>query len=319
MKKTSKGYLYFILISMAFYLLGGNILKFLVVQLNLNIGVANSISHFSIFIPGAILFILVTGSSFKEALNLRKTPIINLLLAVAMGMASYPLITFLANISQIIAPNDSVNQFAQQTSSIGFVGMFIAIAVTPAITEEITLRGIVLSCFNDENIFITAIINGILFGVFHNNSAQFLYAFVLGFIFALMVRYTGSILVSMICHLTINGTQVIISNAVLSNPKFSEEIAQAQQQITSAERASALITLLPAVVVSITLIVLILNKMKSVGEREALNRGIQDNEVIQENNNELKLKKGTWKLFINIWTILIAVMYTLLALAKYIV
>ena len=58
------------------------------------------------------------------------------------------------------------------------------IAFMPAITEEITLRGIVLSGYDDKNRLKSALVIGLFFGIFHLDANQFLYATVLGFILA---------------------------------------------------------------------------------------------------------------------------------------
>lgn len=325
MKKTSQAYVYFIAVVLLFYLVGPFIGQYLLVNLNLNIGVANSITHFSIFVPAVIVFILITKSSFKEVLSIRKTPWLNILLAVALAVVCQPVMSFLANLTQVFAPDNSVTDFMGQVNSLSFMGMFFAMAVTPAITEEITMRGVILSRFNNVNVYIAATINGLLFGIFHNNSSQFLYAFALGFVLALIVRYTGSIFVSMICHMAINGTQVILSKVLVFNPKFSDEISQAQSQITPSERLAMLPALVPLVVASIVLIVLIVNGMKHISEK-AENKKLeelslkssenQESDIRYENNessiiaiNKIPAKKSDWKLFINVWTIIIYALF----------
>ena len=37
----------------------------------------------------------------------------------------------------------------------------------PAITEEITIRGVVLAGYDDENIFVSAVVTGLFFGIMH--------------------------------------------------------------------------------------------------------------------------------------------------------
>ena len=75
-----------------------------------------------------------------------------------------------------------------------YIILLLLIAVLPAITEEITIRGVVLSGYEDKNIYLAASITGLLFGIMHLDPQQFLYAAVLGFVLALVVRITNSII-----------------------------------------------------------------------------------------------------------------------------
>nr|WP_286172887.1 CPBP family intramembrane glutamic endopeptidase [Caproiciproducens sp. MSJ-32] len=89
------------------------------------------------------------------------------------------------------------------------------IAVLPSISEEITIRGIVLSGYEEKNKYIATAVTGLFFGILHLDPHQFLYTTILGFIFALVVRITNSIYSSMLMHFIINGTSATL--AKLSN------------------------------------------------------------------------------------------------------
>ena len=92
--------------------------------------------------------------------------------------------------------------------------IFIIGCCFPAITEEITIRGIVLSGYDNKNIYVACIASGLLFGIMHLDPQQFLYATVLGFILALVVRITNSIFASAIIHFIINGTSITMQKIV---------------------------------------------------------------------------------------------------------
>ena len=49
-----------------------------------------------------------------------------------------------------------------------------------------------------------ALMSGLLFGCFHLNINQALYAFVMGIVFAYMVEATGSLWSSVIAHFAVN-------------------------------------------------------------------------------------------------------------------
>ena len=68
--------------------------------------------------------------------------------------------------------------------------------------------------YENKNKYVSAIVTGLFFGILHLDPQQFLYAAVLGFILALVVRVTNSIFSSMIMHFIINGTSVTMAKLV---------------------------------------------------------------------------------------------------------
>ena len=102
----------------------------------------------------------------------------------------------------------NVGEFVNNIISAPYILLLAVMALLPAISEEITLRGVILSGYNNKNRYVAAAITGLFFGILHLDPQQFLYTAALGFIFALVVRITGSIYSSMIMHFIINGTSV---------------------------------------------------------------------------------------------------------------
>jgi membrane protease YdiL (CAAX protease family) len=64
----------------------------------------------------------------------------------------------------------------------------------------------------------------------HLNGQQFLYAFVLGSIFAYIVRVSGSIFTSMIAHFTVNGIQVTMAEISMKVSKLSIKYGETSGQ-----------------------------------------------------------------------------------------
>ena len=107
--------------------------------------------------------------------------------------------------------------------------LLLLIAVLPAITEEITIRGVVLSGYEDKNIYLSCAITGLLFGIMHLDPQQFLYAAVLGFILALVVRTTNSIFASALIHFLINGTSITLQKLLSLIPENTSVMDQAAE------------------------------------------------------------------------------------------
>lgn len=167
-------------------------------------------SHLILFLIPAIIYLLVTKSSFKDTLRLNKLHWQDTLLIILLGFVVQPVMIFFSLISQFFF-NNNIGSFISEITSTPYILLLGLVALLPSITEEITIRGIVLSGYNDKNKYVAAAITGLFFGILHLDAQQFLYAAVLGFIFALVVRITDSIYASVIIHFIVNGTSVTLA------------------------------------------------------------------------------------------------------------
>ena len=87
---------------------------------------------------------------------------------------------------------------------------FFLIAITPAILEEILMRGIILDGYRNKSRLVAAIMNGFMFGMLHLNSFQFFHTFIAGIIASYLVFATNSIFAGMLIHIINNGLPLII-------------------------------------------------------------------------------------------------------------
>ena len=112
-----------------------------------------------------------------------------------------------------------------------YIILLLLVAVLPAITEEITIRGVVLSGYEDKNIYLSSMVTGLLFGIMHLDAQQFLYATILGFVLALVVRITNTIFASALIHFLINGTSITIQK-IMSLTYNNNTIIQESTEIS---------------------------------------------------------------------------------------
>lgn len=124
------------------------------------------------------------------------------------------MLTALLSIAGALFPKIFVqyNQVMDHLSadSIG-ITMFYVLLVGP-ISEEFIFRGAILDRFHLAFPFwIANTLQAFLFGVYHMNLIQGLYAFLLGILLG-MIRYvTGTILANITAHILFNGTSYAIS------------------------------------------------------------------------------------------------------------
>lgn len=93
----------------------------------------------------------------------------------------------------------------------GFVGVFLAVAVLPAILEECLFRGALLSGLKQFGETAAVLICGGLFALYHQNPAQTLYQFCCGVAFALVAIRAKSVLPTVLSHFVNNAVILILT------------------------------------------------------------------------------------------------------------
>ena len=224
MKKVLKANIYFLSI-LIIEILGPYALRPIYIALGVSdIRLILLFNHLILFLIPAIIYLLVSKSSIKETLKLNKLHWQDILLIILLAFMVQPVMTFLSLISTFFF-NNEVGSFIYEIISTPYILLLGLVALLPSITEEITV---------------------LFFGIFHLDGQQFLYATVLGFIFALVVRITNSIYSSMIMHFIINGTSVTlakISKIITESLPISVETTEfSLNNIGSKEKLLLLIT-----------------------------------------------------------------------------
>ena len=215
MKKVSKANTYFlIIILLQLFLPVHLVFKWFNIT---DIKLMLLISHVITFIFPAIIYLIITRQSVKSTLKLNKLYFKDALLIILLAFVCQPIMTFFSLISQFFFENE-IGNFVTGIVDSPYIILLLVIAVLPAITEEITIRGVILSGYEDKNIYLACSITGLLFGIMHLDPQQFLYAAVLGFVLALVVRITNSIFSSALIHFLINGTSITLQKLLTLLP-----------------------------------------------------------------------------------------------------
>ncbi|MBU3109873.1 CPBP family intramembrane glutamic endopeptidase [Clostridium gasigenes] len=183
------------------------------------------LNHAIMFLIPAIIYVIVTKSSARDTFKLNKLYLKDVLLIILLGFVCQPIMTFFALITSFFFEN-KIGAFMTGIGSTPYILLLMLVAVLPAITEEVTIRGVVLSGYDNTNKYKAALVTGLFFGMLHLDPQQFLYATVLGFILALVVRATKSIFATAIIHFLINGTSVTMQKLI--NIIFGKEYLMEQ-------------------------------------------------------------------------------------------
>ena len=167
-------------------------------------------------IPGAMIFLLVLLLMFVTL------PFINWLVSINEMMK---LPSFLQGIEQWM--KDSEDQATQLTVAFldvrttgGFLVNMFAIAILPAVGEELLFRGVLQRLFGEwfRNIHVAIFFTAFIFGVIHMQFYGLLPRMMLGVIFGYLYYWSGSLWAPIFAHFLNNGAVVMAS--FLSNLKI---------------------------------------------------------------------------------------------------
>ncbi len=170
-----------------------------------------------IIVTPAIVYLLICRSNPLKALRFKRIKVSNVFLLILFTYLITPVISLVNAISLIFSKNEIIDSVSGITEKNGLLIGLLSAAVIPAIFEEAVFRGVLYNEYHKVNKRVAIFLSALLFGLLHQNLNQFMYAFVIGIIFALVIEATDSIVSTMIIHFFINGTSVVLNYLL---PKF---------------------------------------------------------------------------------------------------
>jgi membrane protease YdiL (CAAX protease family) len=121
---------------------------------------------------------------------------------------------------------DSLESYEQLISSM--IGqsptwlILLTIGIVAPIAEELLFRGLVFHMFNRHmNVKVALIVQGLLFGAFHMNLVQGVYASVLGIVLGIAYLLTGSLWIPIIIHIVNNSVALLLPEVWMNDPLIS--------------------------------------------------------------------------------------------------
>lgn len=221
----------------------------------------------------AIIYLIAAKLPVKKTLKLNTLSLPAIMICLLIGILLYPMSLFLGTLAQLFFHN-YLQDAVLTMQSMPLWAFILTIAVTPAICEELAMRGVVFSGYGRINMKKAALMNGLLFGILHLNFQQFFYAFLIGVILAYMVDSTRSLYSSMLAHFACNGVSALISYFALklmtSNPGGEIE------NITSLPTAAIIISLIVQFIifaVCLTAIIFLIKLLYSI-TRNRMREGV---------------------------------------------
>lgn len=263
MKKILRSNLFF-LILILLQLFGGFII--LPIKMILHISKISELlllTQILFLIIPVIVYVIVTRQSFVKVLRIKKLSLENIGYIIIISILAIPIMSLLGEITNLFFHNN-VNDLMVQMKNLPLWQMVAVVAMLPACCEELTMRGVVLSGFEEMTTAKAAVLSGFLFAVLHLNPPQFLYAFALGIILAYLVNITHSIFASMIVHFIFNANSAVLT-------WISLRMKVKTQDITSMPQSDMIFSLIFYAVISIICVYWIyslIKKLEKLNKRE---------------------------------------------------
>ncbi|WP_317854066.1 type II CAAX endopeptidase family protein [Chakrabartyella piscis] len=154
-----------------------------------------------------LFYFLVTRKNPLTILRIHKLSWKNVVLVSLFAIVVQPFMALLSFLASLVFPN-LVNEAFMSLENESLWSTLVAMAILPAILEELLVRGIFLSGYQMLGRKRAIFCSALLFGMLHMNPQQFFYAFIAGLFFCFLVERSGSIFASIIPHFIINGTNV---------------------------------------------------------------------------------------------------------------
>lgn len=180
---------------------------------------ALALSELALALPGLIA-VVALGVSFGEGVGLRAVDRRTALLSVAAGGALWLTSLGLFELQYVAWKPDPVYlasfkrllDLLRPTGPLDAIFSVLAIAVGPAVCEELLMRGIVLpSLWRRFGLASALIASSLLFAGIHLDLYRFPFTFLAGLGLGLLRARSGSLLCSMLAHAVLNTTTLVLA------------------------------------------------------------------------------------------------------------
>lgn len=171
---------------------------------------------------GSLLVYLIIFSSRKDNLFVRsrfhKISLKQAGWSAAIGASFVFLSLLIVHVMSIMFPVQYANFIEMMDVFVDapFIVIIFAVVIVAPLFEEIMFRGIVFDSLNKRmNVYISIIIAGLFFGIYHMNIFQGTYATLIGIVMGFSLVWTKSIWAPMIIHFVNNLVSVLLSYSAI--------------------------------------------------------------------------------------------------------
>ena len=191
-----------------------------------NTNVSLLLSAISMYLIGMPLVVLMVKKMPTVAIPKRKMSIGKFLLALLM---CYPIMycsnligTLLTSVIGVLKGSAVNNQLLNVVSDTHMVVIILYMVIAAPIMEELVFRKLIVDRAVRYGQGVAIVVSGVMFGLFHGNLNQFMYAALLGMFLAFLYVKTGNIKITIGIHMIINFMGGVLSTLLLKAIHYEE-------------------------------------------------------------------------------------------------
>ena len=122
----------------------------------------------------------------------------------SLGIISNIIGLVLVVIFTLLTRRQTENAMANLTSSANLVLLIVYVVIMAPVMEELVFRKVLVNKLYPYGQGVAIVLSGLMFGLFHGNMNQFIFAFPLGMCFAYVYVRTGKIHITILLHMVTN-------------------------------------------------------------------------------------------------------------------
>lgn len=130
--------------------------------------------------------------------------VLALMMCYAVGIASNVVGTVITLIIGLVKGGMVRNEILDMTNGASMLLMFLYMVICAPIMEELVFRKLIVDRAVRYGQGVAVIVSGLMFGLFHGNLNQFIYAFTLGMFLAFLYVKTGNLKITISIHMIFN-------------------------------------------------------------------------------------------------------------------
>lgn len=218
----------------------------------------------------------VQKTKMTESIPCKKFPVVPNLLGFIVGFSVCVPVSYIVTYTFLndLSPETNVTMELMFANSPLWL-LILATAIAAPVMEELTFRGFIYTklqttlepWLKERSYIITILLQGLLFGVFHMNLQQFIYASALGMLFGWMRYYTKSVWPGIFAHIGFN----FFSVALYGLLQYQEEWSFAKRVAETSDFTMLLIAL-PVFVISLFLFEIVVKKSRKTSVKTSQNQ-----------------------------------------------
>jgi sodium transport system permease protein len=166
------------------------------------------VTEYAFFLAPTLLLVAGFGFAFRRTLAIRRPPLAGLVAAALIGSSAWAVAAGL--LIRLLPPPESLVRALEQLLLLDGAPaplwiVWLVIAVTPALCEELFFRGLVLSGLRRLGVWPAILTCALLFGLAHSSVYRLIPTFFVGLLLSWLVWKTGSVWTGVLAHALNNG------------------------------------------------------------------------------------------------------------------